>query len=48
MKVLGSVYTAGSRVLRTEGQDCLSGLRKVWKPVPIARNRRKVAFKSVI
>lgn len=48
VKVLGSMYAAGSRPLRPECQDCLPGLGKVWKPVPVGRNLRKVAVKRVI
>ena len=48
MEVLSSADAAGGRVLCSERQNCLSGLGKVWEPVPVGWNRREVAFENVI
>lgn len=48
MKVLRCVYAAVSRVLRSERQNGLPGLGKIWKPAPVIRDHRKVTRKSVV
>ena len=48
VKVLCRVDASVSRVLRTQRQDGLPGLSKVWKPTPLVRNLREVTRKSVI
>ena len=48
MKVPRCASAAVSRVLRSERQNGLPGLSKVWKPTPVVRNHRKVTCESVI
>jgi hypothetical protein len=48
VKVLGCMYAAVSRALRSERQNGLPGLGKIWKPTPVLRNRREVTCESVI
>lgn len=37
-----------SGILRTQRQNGLPGLSKVWKPIPLAWNHREVTRKGVI
>ena len=48
MKVLRCADTAVSRVFRSERQNGLPGLGKVWKPTPVVRDHRKVTRESVV
>jgi len=48
MKVLRCVYAAVSRILRSQRQDGLPGLGKVWKPTLVARDHREVAREGVV
>ena len=48
MEVLRSLDVSMSRILRSQRQDGLPGLGKVWKPIPVGGNHRKVTRESLI